>query len=50
MWRSFNMGLGMILVISPRDLPKVSALLKKSKEKFLEIGSVEAGKGQVVFH
>jgi len=50
MWRSFNMGLGMILVISPRDLPKVLALLRKSKGKVFEIGSVEPGKGQVVFH
>ncbi|HWP85270.1 MAG TPA: phosphoribosylformylglycinamidine cyclo-ligase [Terriglobia bacterium] len=44
MWRTFNMGLGMILAVSPRDLPKAAALLKKSREKFLRIGSVERGR------
>jgi phosphoribosylformylglycinamidine cyclo-ligase len=49
MWRSFNMGLGMILVVSPRNFPKAAALLKKSKEKFFEVGTVAKGKGVVRF-
>jgi len=49
MWRSFNMGIGMILVVSSRDLPKTAALLKKSKETFFEIGSIAKGKGGVRF-
>jgi phosphoribosylformylglycinamidine cyclo-ligase len=48
MWRSFNMGLGMILVIAPRDLKKAAALLKKSKEPVYEIGVIAKGKGGVV--
>ncbi|MBI4479173.1 MAG: phosphoribosylformylglycinamidine cyclo-ligase [Acidobacteria bacterium] len=48
MWRSFNMGIGMILIISPRDLPKATALLKKSKEQFFETGAIAKGKGRVV--
>lgn len=50
MWRTFNMGIGLILVVSPRDLAKATALLKKSKEKFFEIGSITGGKGRVVFY
>jgi phosphoribosylformylglycinamidine cyclo-ligase len=50
MWRTFNMGIGMILVVSPRDVAKVTALLKNTKEKFYQIGLVARGKGRVVFH
>ncbi|MBI2818620.1 MAG: phosphoribosylformylglycinamidine cyclo-ligase [Acidobacteria bacterium] len=49
MWRTFNMGIGMILVVSPRDLPKAAALLKKSKEKFYQIGSIAKGNHGVAF-
>jgi phosphoribosylaminoimidazole (AIR) synthetase len=44
------MGIGMILVVSPRDVAKVTALLKNTKEKFYQIGLVARGKGRVVFH
>jgi len=50
MWRTFNMGIGMVLVISPREVTKVTALLKNTKEKFYQIGLVARGKGRVVFH
>ena len=43
MWRSFNMGIGMILVVAPRDLTKVIGLLKKLKEPFFKIGSIAKG-------
>jgi phosphoribosylformylglycinamidine cyclo-ligase len=43
MLRSFNMGLGMILIVSSRDLSKVAALLKKSKEKSFPIGFIAKG-------
>ena len=43
MWRTFNMGLGMILIVAPRDLPKAAAFLKKSKEKYFEIGEIAKG-------
>jgi phosphoribosylformylglycinamidine cyclo-ligase len=47
MWRTFNMGLGAILVISSRNLPKAAALLKKSKEPYFHIGSIAKGNGSV---
>ncbi|MBI3934771.1 MAG: phosphoribosylformylglycinamidine cyclo-ligase [Acidobacteria bacterium] len=50
MWRTFNMGLGMILVVSPRDLPKAKALLNKQSESYFEIGLISRGKGRVVLH
>jgi len=48
MWRSFNMGIGMILAVSPRNLPEAAALLKKSKQRFYEIGSIYKGKPGVI--
>lgn len=44
MLRTFNMGLGMLLIVSPRDLPKVTSALKKRREKFWNIGRIIAGK------
>jgi phosphoribosylformylglycinamidine cyclo-ligase len=43
MLRTFNMGLGMLLILSPRDLPKVTAALKKRREKFWNIGRIVPG-------
>ena len=48
MWRTFNMGIGMILVISPRDLAKAITQLKKVKQPFFNIGSIAKGKRAVV--
>ncbi|MBV9611027.1 MAG: phosphoribosylformylglycinamidine cyclo-ligase, partial [Acidobacteriaceae bacterium] len=38
--RTFNLGIGMVLVISPRNLDAVSQTLKKLREPFYEIGRV----------
>ena len=38
--RTFNLGIGMIFVISKRDLAKATAMLKKMKEPFHQIGEV----------
>jgi phosphoribosylformylglycinamidine cyclo-ligase len=43
LWRTFNMGIGMILVVSPRDLPKATALLRRVKESYYQIGSIAKG-------
>jgi len=48
MRRTFNMGIGMILVVSRRDLPKATALLKKAKGPFYQIGTIVRGKRRVV--
>jgi phosphoribosylformylglycinamidine cyclo-ligase len=48
MW-TFNMGLGMLLVVSSRDLPKVMASLKKRREKFWNVGRIIKGRPGVKY-
>jgi phosphoribosylformylglycinamidine cyclo-ligase len=43
--RTFNLGIGMIFVISPRDLPKAAKILKKLREPWHQIGEVIKGRG-----
>ncbi len=50
--RTFNLGLGMILVVPPKHLRKVEAELKRRREKFYRIGHVEkadSGKPSVAY-
>jgi phosphoribosylaminoimidazole (AIR) synthetase len=49
MLRTFNMGLGMLLIVSPRDLTKVTSALKKRREKFWSIGRIIPGKPGVKY-
>jgi phosphoribosylformylglycinamidine cyclo-ligase len=49
MLRTFNMGLGMLLIVSPRDLQKVIFALKKRREKFYNIGRIIPGKPSVKY-
>jgi phosphoribosylformylglycinamidine cyclo-ligase len=49
MLRTFNMGLGMLLVVSARDLVKVSAALKKRREKFWTVGRILRGRPSVKY-
>ena len=44
--RTFNLGIGMVFVVSRKDLPKVTTILKKLKEPFHEIGEVVKVKGK----
>jgi phosphoribosylformylglycinamidine cyclo-ligase len=44
MLRTFNMGLGMLLIVSPRDQPNVTTLLKKLREKFWDVGRIIPGR------
>jgi phosphoribosylformylglycinamidine cyclo-ligase len=44
MWRSFNMGIGMILVVSQRHLQNVAAALKRARERFFQIGVLAKGR------
>ncbi len=41
--QSFNMGVGMILVVPPGDVRSVEADLKRRREKFFRIGRIERG-------
>jgi phosphoribosylformylglycinamidine cyclo-ligase len=46
--RSFNMGIGLILVVSPADLPDVQArLLDAGEANSVVIGAIESGDGGV---
>src|SRR5260370_26704999 len=50
--QSFNMGVGMILVVPPQNVKPVEADLKRRREKFFRIGRVErgdSGKARVKF-
>jgi len=40
---SFNLGVGMILVVPPAYIAKVEADLKRRREKFFNIGRIERG-------
>jgi phosphoribosylformylglycinamidine cyclo-ligase len=44
MLRTFNMGIGMALVVAEPDLPRVAAALKKKREKFWMIGRIVRGR------
>jgi phosphoribosylformylglycinamidine cyclo-ligase len=47
MYATFNMGIGMILVISPRRLKRVSAILKRIRQKAYVIGEIVEGRQEV---
>jgi len=50
--RTFNLGVGMILVVSSKNLRKVEAELKRRREKFYRIGHIakmDPGKPRIVF-
>ena len=46
MFRTFNMGVGFVLVVGARDVPVVLATLKRNRERAYVIGEiVRAGRG-----
>ncbi len=49
MLRTFNMGLGMLLVVAEKDLARVSAALKKKREKFWIVGRILRGRPSVKY-
>ncbi len=46
---TFNMGIGLMLVVSERNLGAVTAALKKKREKFWTIGSIIPGRPKVKY-
>ncbi|MFC1540798.1 phosphoribosylformylglycinamidine cyclo-ligase, partial [Candidatus Margulisiibacteriota bacterium] len=48
MYKTFNMGLGMVLVVEEKDVNKIMAFLKKQKEKAFVIGEICKGKREVI--
>ncbi|MCL6086813.1 MAG: AIR synthase-related protein, partial [Actinobacteria bacterium] len=47
MYRVFNMGIGMAIVIDKNDLDFAQKILNKSSENLLEIGVITKGSGMV---
>ena len=47
--RTFNLGVGMILIVPRKNVRKVEAELKRRREKFYLIGRVEPGRPRVVY-
>lgn len=45
--RTFNLGIGMIFVVAQRDLKAAAKILKKLKEPWYEIGTIQKGTGVV---
>jgi phosphoribosylformylglycinamidine cyclo-ligase len=49
MLRTFNMGLGLLLVVAGRDAGRVSALLEKQREEFWMVGRILRGRPGVKY-
>ena len=49
MLRTFNMGIGMLLIVARRKVARVTTLLSKAREKFWIIGDIERGKPSVKY-
>jgi phosphoribosylformylglycinamidine cyclo-ligase len=47
MYKVFNMGIGMILVVSKKDVAKILAYLSGIREPAFHIGEISSGKGKV---
>jgi len=47
MYRTFNMGIGMVLIVTPENKEKIEKYLKEMDEDLLEIGQVVEGDGKV---
>jgi phosphoribosylformylglycinamidine cyclo-ligase len=43
MYRTFNMGVGMVLVVDPAEADAVRAHLKENGETFYELGKIVPG-------
>jgi phosphoribosylformylglycinamidine cyclo-ligase len=43
--RTFNLGIGMVLVLSPRQLAKAARILESLREQWYKIGEMVPGKG-----
>ena len=46
MWRVFNCGIGMVAVVSSKDVQSARALLEREGERVYEIGTIEQGSGE----
>jgi phosphoribosylformylglycinamidine cyclo-ligase len=49
MLRTFNMGIGMAVVVSPRHVAKIQAYFKSRKQPVYVIGEIRSGKRRVIY-
>jgi phosphoribosylformylglycinamidine cyclo-ligase len=49
MMRTFNMGVGMILVVPPKKFKKVQTVLERAGEKGFTIGRIVKGERKVLY-
>jgi phosphoribosylformylglycinamidine cyclo-ligase len=49
MLRTFNMGLGMLLVVNPKKFKKTQTLLERAGEKFYNVGRIVKGERKVMY-
>ena len=47
--RTFNMGLGMMLIFDPKHAPEAAVVLREAGEKVFEVGEIVAGSGKVSY-
>lgn len=47
MYKTFNMGIGMVLIINPDSKKVLKNHLKKNEEEYIEIGTIEEGSKEV---
>ncbi len=49
MLKTFNMGVGMVIITSPKEASSLIEFLSKEREKVFRIGEVVLGKGEVAY-
>ena len=49
MLRTFNMGLGMLLVVHPKKFKKAQTLLERAGEKGFNVGRIVKGERKVMY-
>ena len=49
MLRTFNMGLGMLLIVNPSKFKKAQTLLERAGEKFYNVGRIVKGERKVLY-
>ena len=50
MFNTFNMGIGMVVIVSPEDVEKTISILKQNGVEAYQIGVMEEGDHSVVIH
>ena len=48
-YRTFNMGLGLMLVFDAKTAPEAAAVLRQAGEKVFEVGEIVVGEGKVTY-